>query len=96
MIDPTNDHGRDDVVAWNEDGGAAPSGVRQQTDLSRPAAGAGDSERQRLDDSHESDGRGEHRDPDAHQTAAERQSRQERDDLERGLARRRPGPDTRE
>ena len=43
----------------------------------------------RLDVSHESDARGEHRYPDAHQTTAEQRARQERDDLKRGLSRRR-------
>ena len=38
-----------------------------------------------LDQRHESNARGEHRYPDTHQTEAERQTRQRRDDLKRGL-----------
>jgi len=40
----------------------------------------------RLDASHESDTRGEHRYDAAHQTSAEQQAREERDELKRRLA----------
>jgi hypothetical protein len=43
-------------------------------------------ERDALDDMHNSNGRGEHRYPDATQTAAERSSRRDRDNLKRRLA----------
>jgi hypothetical protein len=47
-------------------------------------------ERDRLDASHDSNTRGEHRYADAHQTEAERKARRERDDLKRALASPRP------
>ena len=48
------------------------------------------SERDRLDASHDSNTRGEHRYTDAHQTDAERKARRERDDLKRALGSQRP------
>lgn len=48
------------------------------------------SERDRLDASHDSNMRGEHRYADAHQTEAEQKTRRDRDDLKRALASRRP------
>jgi hypothetical protein len=48
------------------------------------------SERDRLDASHASNTRGEHRYADAHQTVAEQQARRDRDDLKRALASQRP------
>jgi len=53
--------------------------------------GAPRSERERLDASHQSDTRGEHRYGDIHQTGPEQAARQERDALKRRLA----GRDTR-
>ena len=50
------------------------------------------SERDRLDESHDSNARGEHRYADAHQTEAEQKARRDRDDLKRGLASQRPLP----
>jgi hypothetical protein len=44
------------------------------------------SERDRLDASHDSNARGEHRYADAHQTKAEQKARRDRDDLKRALA----------
>lgn len=46
-----------------------------------PIDGAKDPRRDALDQRHDSDLRGEHRYPDADQRPAERQARQERDDL---------------
>jgi hypothetical protein len=46
--------------------------------------------RDRLDASHDSNTRGEHRYADAHQTEAEQQARRDRDDLKRALASPRP------
>ena len=48
------------------------------------------SERDRLDASHDSNTRGEHRYADALQTEAEQQARRDRDDLKRALASQRP------
>ena len=48
------------------------------------------SERDRLDASHDSNTRGEHRFADAHQTEAEQKARRDRDDLKRALASQRP------
>jgi len=48
------------------------------------------SERDRLDASHDSNTRGEHRYADAHQTEAEQQARRDRDDLKRVLGNQRP------
>ena len=48
------------------------------------------SERDRLDASHDSNARGEHRYADAHQTEAEQKARRDRDDLKRALAGPRP------
>lgn len=52
--------------------------------------GARRSERDRLDASHESNTRGEHRYSDTHQTEAEQKARRDRDDLKRALADQRP------
>ena len=48
------------------------------------------SERDRLDASHDSNMRGEHRYADAHQTVAEQQARRDRDNLKRVLGNQRP------
>ena len=48
------------------------------------------SERDRLDASHESNTRGEHRYANAHQTEAEQKARRDRDDLKRALGSQRP------
>ena len=48
------------------------------------------SERDRLDASHDSNTRGEHRYADAHQTVAEQQARRDRDNLKRVLSNQRP------
>jgi hypothetical protein len=47
-------------------------------------------ERDRLDASHDSNTRGEHRYADVHQTVAERQARRDRDNLKRVLGNQRP------
>ena len=69
---------RDAVSGWEDDGGAQRSGDRRR------------SEQDRLDQSHQSDTRGEHRYQGVHQTGAEQQARQERDDLKQRLAGRTP------
>ena len=48
------------------------------------------SERDRLDASHDSNTRGEHRYADTHQTEAEQKARRDRDDLKRALGSQRP------
>jgi hypothetical protein len=55
------------------------------TRKNRRPAGEHRSERDRLDASHDSDARGEHRYADAHQTEAEQKARRDRDDLKRSL-----------
>jgi hypothetical protein len=73
------------VSGWEDDGGARPDSWR----LNNEAREAGDkrrSKQERLDASHQSDTRGEHRYDDFHQTAAEKEARQGRDDLKQRLA----------
>ena len=77
---------RDAISGWEGEGGAAPSDAGRQVDTAREQAQQSGLERTRLDVSHDSDGRGEHRYPDAQQTSAERKARQDRDDLKKGLA----------
>jgi hypothetical protein len=69
----------DGISAWEDEGGA----LRGEP-AARPSSHAR-SDRS-LDRDHDSDARGEHRYPDVHQTGAERQSRQHRDDLKKSLA----------
>ena len=69
-----------------DDGGARGSDVGRRTG-NAPAAGSRHrSPQARLDASHQSDTRGEHRYADLHQTRAEQQARKERDDLKQRLA----------
>ena len=75
-----SDHFSNDAISgWDDDGGAA------RTEQADPTAERHQSNRRRLDTSHESNVRGEHRYHDAHQTAAEREVRSQRDDLKRRL-----------
>jgi len=60
------------------------------TDKNRRPDRAPRSERDRLDASHDSNTRGEHRYADAHQTGAEQKARRDRDDLKRALGSQRP------
>jgi hypothetical protein len=57
--------------------------------MERPPSSNGSSDRaqDKSDREHDSDARGEHRYPDAHQTPKEREARQDRDDLKRKLGR---------
>jgi hypothetical protein len=70
------------IRAWENEGGAT---IR--ADAGTPAAPEtlDRTEQNRLDRAHDSDARGEHRYPDAHQTDAERLSRRTRDDLRHRL-----------
>src|SRR5689334_8267640 len=60
------------------------TGKNQRRDSARRA------ERDRLDASHDSNTRGEHRYAETHQTEAEQKARRDRDDLKRALAGQRP------
>jgi hypothetical protein len=91
MNDHNNDENRAGVSAWEDDGGAPPSDAGRRTDTARGASDRRRSGQERLDASHESDTRGEHRYDDIHQTGPEQKARQERDELKRRLA----GRDTR-
>jgi hypothetical protein len=78
-----NDRNRDAVSGWEDDGGAGGTDAARTTDN---APAAHDSEQRRLDTSHHSDIRGEHRYDDVHQTGPEREARQDRDILKQRLA----------
>jgi hypothetical protein len=73
------------VSGWEDDGGAPQSDAGRRTDNAHAAAGTSRTERARVDASHESDTRGEHRYDDAHQTGAERDARKQRDELKQRL-----------
>lgn len=80
--DTDNDGGNSE---WEDDGGARGSNAGYRTG-NAPAGGDKHRSRQeRLDASHQSDTRGEHRYDDLHQTGAEQAARQERDDLKQRL-----------
>ena len=74
---------RNAISGWEDEGGAGLSdqGGKEIVQGEKRAA-----EQDRRDASHQSDMRGEHRYPDAHQTAAEQAARRDRDDLKRRLA----------
>jgi len=86
MTDHTENTNRDAISRWTDEGGASPSDAGRQPDDLRAAGARRRSEQERLDTSHQSDTRGEHRYGDAHQTKAEQQARRERDDLKQRLA----------
>ena len=85
MKDEANDENRDAVSGWEDEGGALPSEAARRMDNARTARDRRRSTQKRLDESHQSDIRGEHRYDD--QTDAEQEARQERDDLKQRLAR---------
>lgn len=81
MKNNTNEQ-RNAISGWEDEGGAGLSDQRGK------GIGQGEkraAEQDRRDASHQSDVRGEHRYPDAHQTAAEQTGRRNRDDLKRRL-----------
>jgi hypothetical protein len=84
MKDEANDENRDAVSGWEDEGGALPSETARRIDNARTARDRRRSTQKRLDESHQSDIRGEHRYDD--QTEAEQDARQERDDLKQRLA----------
>jgi hypothetical protein len=88
MKDHNNDENRRAVSRWENEGG-----TRRHDAGRRTGKGSADSDKrrasqERLDTSHQSDTRGEHRYDDVHQTGAEQEARQERDDLKKRLGRR--------
>jgi hypothetical protein len=82
MKNNTNEH-RNAISGWEDEGGAGLSDERGKGIVQVEKR---DPDRDRLDASHESDIRGEHRYPDAHQSDAEQAARRNRDDLKRRLA----------
>ncbi len=74
------DHINEDAISeWDDDGGAS------RTEGPEPTRERRQSKQQRLDTTHESNVRGEHRYDDAHQTVAEQEARSDRDELKRRL-----------
>jgi hypothetical protein len=86
MKDEANDENRDAVSGWEDEGGALQSEAARRIDNARTVRDRRRPTQERLDESHQSDIRGEHRYDDAHQTEAEQEARQERDDLKQRLA----------
>lgn len=86
MKDHSNNEFRDALSGWEDDGGARRTGAGRRTENAHAAGDTRRSEQERLDASHESDTRGEHRYDAVHQTGAEQEARQQRDDLKRRLA----------
>ena len=87
MKDHANDENLDAVFGWDDEGLALQTDpVRRRIDNARAAGDRRRPAQERLDESHQSDTRGEHRYDDAQQTGAEQKARQERDDLKRRLA----------
>ena len=70
------------ISNWDDEGGAAASDNQPK----RTDQGSGAGAQKRLDSSHESDVRGEHRYSGVHQTPADREARHDRDDLKARLA----------
>lgn len=85
--DEANDENRDAVLGWEDEGGALQSEAARRTGDARTAHDRRRSAQEHLDESHQSDIRGEHRYDGAHQTKAQQEARQERDDLKQRLAR---------
>jgi hypothetical protein len=77
----TTNPSRAALANWDDEGGAGASDDGHQA----AESAAADTQKQ-LDSSHESDVRGEHRYSGVHQTPADRQAREDRDDLKRRLA----------
>ena len=74
------------LTRWEEEGGGLPSATRLTDEARGDAAAHQASARATFDAGHDSSARGEHRYPDAHQTEAERDARDERDDFKRRMA----------
>jgi hypothetical protein len=86
--DEANDENRDEVSGWEDEGGALQSEPARRIDNALAARDRRRPTQKRLDESHQSDIRGEHRYDD--QTEAQQEARQERDDLKQRLARLHP------
>ena len=82
--DEAKDENGDAVSGWEDEGGALPSEAARRIDNARTARDRRRPAQKRLDESHQSDIRGEHRYDD--QTEAEQEARQQRDDLKQRLA----------
>lgn len=84
-----NDHSNNGapISGWEDDGGAQQSGTAGRPGQSSTAGRKRPAEQERLDASHDSDARGEHRYDDLQQTATEQEARQQRDELKQRLAR---------
>jgi hypothetical protein len=82
MKNNTNEQ-RNAISGWEGEGGAGISDRSGKGIVQGEKRGA---EQDRRDASHQSDVRGEHRYPDAHQTAGEQTARRNRDDLKGRLA----------
>jgi hypothetical protein len=78
------DENRDAVSGWEDEGGSLQSEAARRIDNPRTARDRRRSTQKRLDESHQSDIRGEHRYDD--QTDSQQEARQERDDLKQRLA----------
>lgn len=79
---------REALGRWDDEGGNAPSVQGSSDEAARDAAADRASTRATFDATHDSSARGEHRYPDADQTEAERDARDDRDDFKRRLAHR--------
>ena len=88
MKNHSNNDNRGPVSGWEDDGGARPSDAGRRPDDAPVPGDTRRSQQQRVDASHESDTRGEHRYDDRHQTPAEQGARRDRDDLKQRLTRR--------
>jgi hypothetical protein len=85
-MEHAHDAQRRALARWDEDGGREPSAQGSRDEAGRDAAAHRASTRATFDAAHDSSARGEHRYPDTHQTDAEREARDDRDDLKRKLA----------
>ena len=88
MKNQSNNDNRGPVSGWEDDGGAGRSNAGRRTGDAPAAGDTHRSQQQRVDASHQSDTRGEHRYDDLHQTRAEQGARQDRDDLKQRLTKR--------
>ena len=86
MKDPSSGENHGAVSEWEDDGGARGSDVGRGRGNGPEARDRRRSQQERLDATHQSDTRGEHRYPDLHQTRTGREARQARDDLKQRLA----------
>ena len=74
------------LAGWQDEGGAVPSAVQHAVENEHQQRVEREAEEASLDACYDSDSRGEHRYPDAHQTRPEQSARRERDALKRRLA----------